>query len=70
MISSYKFYEDFHKKRYKGLIPIPTERDFSYKLIFPFIAKFRKANYKITELQRILLFLDESDLVVIASKPK
>lgn len=50
MIYSYKFYEDFHKRRYKGLIPIPTEKDFSYKLILPFIAKLLKKDQEILDI--------------------
>lgn len=50
MIYSYKFYEDFHKRRYKGLIPIPTEKDFSYKLILPFIAKLLKKDEKVLDI--------------------
>lgn len=45
-----KLYEEFHKERSKGLIPVPNTRDFSYRTILPYLDKLLQRGQKVLDI--------------------
>lgn len=50
MITRKKLYEEFHRERSKGLISVPTQKDFSYRTILPHLDKLLKKDKEVLDI--------------------